>query len=319
MEKAGNDSRKVFSLVKELTQKPSVRSDVINDSSGNTLTESAEIKSRWAEYCADLYKQDSQETSSSNSRWDEDHEPPPLLSEVRQALNDINSGKSPGIDGIPSELWKESGEEGVQVMWNLCGKIWRDRQWPTDWGRALFIPLPKKGNIKECSNHRTISLICHASKVLLKIINNRLKRKLEDEIAEEQAGFRAGRGTRDHIVNIRNIIEKCRGHSIPLYLCFIDYSKAFDCISHQELWNIMKDMGFPTHVVKLINKLYDHQESAVRTSRGDTDWFEIGRGVRQGCILSPQLFNLYAEAIMREALGDFHGGVKFGGHRITCR
>ena len=317
IEKARNDSRKVFSLVKELTQKSSTRSDVINDRTGNTLTESADIKNRWAEYCTDLYQDDPQETSSSSSNREEEQEPPPLLGEVRQAMSEINDGKSPGIDQIPSELWKASGDEGVQVMWKLCVKIWRDGQWPTDWGRAVFIPLPKKGNIKECSNHRTISLICHASKILLKIINNRMKRKLENEIAEEQAGFRAGRGTRDHIVNIRNIIEKCRGHATPLYLCFIDYSKAFDCVSHKELWNIMRDMGFPTHVVELISKLYEDQESAVRTSRGDTDWFEIGRGVRQGCILSPQLFNLYAEAIMREALEDFPGGVKIGGRRIT--
>jgi len=199
----------------------------------------------------------------------------------------------------------------------LCEKIWNQVEWPKDWGKALFIPLPKKGDIQECSNHRTISLISHASKILLKVINNRMKLKLESEISEEQAGFRAGRGTRDHIVNIRNIIEKCRGHSIPLYLCFIDYSKAFDCVSHQDLWITMKEMGFPHHVIDLISKLYQDQESVVRTSRGDTDWFKIGRGVRQGCILSPQLFNIYAERIMREALAEFQGGVSFGGQRIT--
>ncbi|XP_072039010.1 uncharacterized protein [Amphiura filiformis] len=100
-----------------------------------------------------------------------------------------------------------------------------------------------------------------------------MRQRLETEIADEQAGFRAGRGTRDQIVNMRNIIEKCRGHSIPLYLCFIDYSKAFDCVNHQDLWNIMGDMGFPGHVVKLISTLYQDQESSVRTSRGDSEWF----------------------------------------------
>ena len=165
-------------------------------------------------------------------------------------MKEIRNGKSPGFDDIPAELWKAAGEDGIKVMWKLCNKIWRKVEWPTDWERAVFIPIPKKGNIKECSNHRTISLISHASKILLKIINNRLKQKLESEIAEEQAGFRAGRGTRDHIVNIRNIIEKCRGHSEPLYLCFIDYSKTFDCVCHQKLWNTKREMVFPTILLK---------------------------------------------------------------------
>ncbi len=103
-------------------------------------------------------------------------------------------------------------------MWKLCDKIWRTTEWPTDWKRAVFILIPKKGNLKECSNHRTISLISHVSKILLKIINNRMKQRLDTELAEEQAGFRAGRGTRDEIVNIRIIIEKCRAHSTQLYL-----------------------------------------------------------------------------------------------------
>ena len=160
-------------------------------------------------------------------------------------------------------------------------------------------------------------MICHASKVLLKVISRRMKVKLKEEISEEQAGFREGRGTRDQIVNIRNVIEKCSELKHPLYMCFIDYSKAFDCVSHHQLWDTMTKMGFPSHIVGLIKNLYQDQESTVRTSSGDTEWFEIGRGVRQGCILSPNLFNIYSEDIMREALEGFNGGVKFGGTKIT--
>ena len=123
--------------------------------------------------------------------------------------------------------------------------IWKKEEWPKDWCRAVFIPLPKKGNLKDCANYRTISLISHASKVLLKIIINRMKRKLDQEISSTQAGFREGRGTRDQIVNIRNVMEKCKDHKLPLYMCFIDYSKAFDCVSHNQMWEIMKKMGFP--------------------------------------------------------------------------
>ena len=170
-------------------------------------------------------------------------------------------------------------------MWRLCCIIWKKKKWPRDWCRAVFIPLPKKGNLKECANHRTISLICHASKVLLKIIIKRMKNKLEQEIYDEQARFCEGRETRDQIVNIRNVIEKCREHRLPLYMCFIDYSKAFNCVSHPQMWETMKKLGFPSHLVDLISRLYEDQESAVRTSSGDTDWFKIGRGLRQGYVI----------------------------------
>ena len=136
----------------------------------------------------------------------------------------------------------------------------------------------KKGDKKECANNRTISLIVHASKVILKIIIKRIKKRYREEISEEQAGFVEDKGTRDQIVNIRNIMEKCKNHNIPIYLCFIDYAKTFDCVSHAQLWKIMTQMGFPMHIIDLIEKLYENQETTVRTNCGDTDWFKIGRG-----------------------------------------
>jgi len=289
--------------------------DVINDENGNTLTETEEISKRWVEYSTKLYEAKDHLHTYSLERTED--EPPPLLSEVENALHQLRNGKSPGIDGIPAELWKASGREGIELLWRLCIQIWKNEEWPKDWCRAVFIPLPKKGNLKECSNYRTISLISHASKVLLKIIINRMKCKLDQEISITQAGFREGRGTRDQIVNIRNVIEKCREHQLPLYMCFIDYSKAFDCVSHNEMWETMLRMGFPKHLIDLTCKLYKDQESAVRTTNGDTEWFSIGRGLRQGCILSPSFFNVYSEEIMREALEGFEGGVKFGGRKIS--
>ena len=106
-------------------------------------------------------------------------------------------------------------------------------------------------------------------------------------------------------------------HQMPLHLCFIDYTKAFDCVSHNEMWMIMTKMGFPKHLTDLVSKLYEDQESAVRTGVGNTEWFSIGRGLRQGCILSPSPFNVYSEDIMREALYGSEGGVRFGDERIT--
>ena len=126
------------------------------------------------------------------------------------------------------------------------------------------------------------------------------------ELPDVQAGFRKGRGTRDQIANIRQIIEKARGCQKKIYFCFIDYAKAFDCVDHNKLWKILKEMGLPDHLTGLLRNLYAGQEATVRTEHGTTDWSQIGKGERQGCILSPCLFNLYAEYIMTDAWLEEH-------------
>ena len=133
-----------------------------------------------------------------------------------------------------------------------------------------------------------------------------------------QAGFRKGRGTRDQIANIRWIIEKAREFQKNIYFCFIDSAKAFDCVDHNQLWKILKEMGIPDHLTCLLRNLYAGQEATVRTGHGTTNWFQIGKGVRQGCILSPCLFNLYAEYIMRNAgLEETQAGIKIAGRNIN--
>ena len=164
-----------------------------------------------------------------------------------------------------------------------------------------FIPIPKKGNAKECSNYHTIALILHASKVMLKILQARLQHYVNHELADVQAEFRKGRGTRDQIANIHWIIEKARKFQKNIYFYFIDYTKAFDCVDHNKLWKILQEMGTPDHLTCLLRNLYAGQEATVRTGHGTTDWFQIRKGVCQGCLLSPCLFNFYAEYIMRNA------------------
>ena len=181
--------------------------------------------------------------------------------------------------------------------------------------RSVFIPIPKKGNAKECSNYCTIAFISHTSKVMLKILQARLQQYMNCELPDVQAGFRKGtRGTRDQIANIRWIIEKAREFQTNIYFCFIDYAKAFDCVDHNKLWKILREMGIPAHLTCLLRNLYAGQEATVRTEHGTIDWFQIGKGVRQGCILSPYLFNFYAEYIMRNAgLEEAQAGIKIAG------
>ena len=163
--------------------------------------------------------------------------------------------------------------------------------------RSVFIPTPKKGNTKECSNYHTIALISNASKVMLKILQARFQQYVYRELPDVKVGFRKGRGTRDQIA-ICGIIEKVREFQKNIYFCFMDYAKAFNCVDHNKLWKILKVMEIPDHLTCLFRNLYAGQEATVRTGHGTTDWFKIGERARQGCILSPCLFKLYAEYIM---------------------
>ena len=156
-------------------------------------------------------------------------------------------------------------------------------------------------NPKECSNYCTIALISHTSKVMLKILQARFQQYVNCELPDLEASFRKCRGTRDQIANIRWIIEKAREFQKNIYFCFIDYTKAFNCVDHNKLCKILQEMGIPDHLTCLLRNLYGDQEATVRTGHGTTDSFQIGKGVRQSCILSPCLFNLYAEYIMRNA------------------
>ena len=153
---------------------------------------------------------------------------------------------------------------------------------------------------------------------MLKILQARLQKYVNCELPEVQAGFRKGRGTRDQIANIRWIIKKAREFQKNIYFCFIDYAKALDCVDHNKLWKILKEMRIPDHLTCLLRNLYAGQEATVRNGHGTTDCFQIGKGVRQGCILLPCLFNLYAEYIMRNAgLEEAKAGIKIARRNIN--
>ena len=188
------------------------------------------------------------------------------------------------------------------MLHSICQQIWKTLQWQQDWKRSAFIPTPKKGNAKECSNYCTAALISHASKVMLKILQARLQQNVNHEFPDVQAGFRKGRGTTDQIVNIRWIIKKARKFQKNIYFCFIDYAEAFDCVDHNILWKTLKEMRIPNHLTWVLRNLYAGQEATVRTGHGTIDWFQIGKGVRQGCRLSPCLFN-FMQSTSWETLG----------------
>ena len=168
-------------------------------------------------------------------------EPDILEHEVKWALESITTNKASGDDGNPVELFQTLKDDDVKVLNSICQQIWKTQQWPQDWKRSAFIPIPKKGYAKECSNYHTTACISHASKIMLKILQARLQQYMNRELPDVQDGFRKGRGTRGQIAHICWITEKAREFQKNIYFCFIDYAKDFDCVDNHKLWKILRD------------------------------------------------------------------------------
>ena len=184
---------------------------LIKDRNGMDLTEEEDIKKRWQEYTEEQYKKDLHDPNNHPNNLDGviTHPEPDILEcEVKWALGRITTNKARGGDGIPVELFQILRNDAVKVLHTINQQIWKTLQWPWDWKRSVFIPVPKKGNDKECSNYHTIALISHASKVMFKILQARLQQYVSHEIPDVQTGFRKGRETTDQIANIRWIMEK---------------------------------------------------------------------------------------------------------------
>ena len=162
-----------------------------------------------------------------------------LECKVKWALRSITMNKASGGDQIPVELFQILKDNSVKVLHSICQQIWKTHQWPQHWKSSAFIPTPKKGSAKECSNYHKIALISHANKVMLKIVQARLQQCMNCELPDVQAGFRKGRRIRDQIANICWIIKKAREFQKNIHFCFIDHAKAFDCVDHNKLWKIL--------------------------------------------------------------------------------
>ena len=187
--------------------------------SGKCITEERQVLNRWTEYCAELYNHkangDSSILNCPRTHTEDDH--PILRKKVEAAVQSLKKGKSAGVDNIPAELVQAGGENVITPLTTICNKIWQTREWPTPWTQSLVITFPKKRNLQQCQNYRTISLVSHPSEVIPKIILNRLKPQAENIIAEEQAHLRAGRSTTEQIFNLRILCEKYFQHQQDLY------------------------------------------------------------------------------------------------------
>ena len=294
------DSKTVYKTIKKVTKKKSAQPGIgIKDANGEMLYNTEDICRRWKEYCAGLFSRPGL-TQQDMQKGEE--EPEVLESEIRAAIKKLKTGKAVGMDEIPAEALQAGGSTTVKAMKRIIDIIWQRGTWPEDWIMSELVLLPKVPGTQDCTKYRTISLISHASKILLEIIRQRLQYYLRPEIAEEQFGFTSGKGTTDAILAVRNVIQKVakRQDEEELWLLFVDYSKAFDSVFHDALWKTLKEFGVPQHLIWLLNKLYCNAKGVVRVQDQKTEPFRFEKGVRQGCLISPLLFNTAGEKIMRE-------------------
>ena len=227
-----------------------------------------------------------------------DLEPDILECEVKWALESITTNKATGGDRIPVELFQILKDDAVKCCTHYATKFGQLSSGHRTGKGQFSFQSQRKAMPK--NTQTPAQLQSSHMLVMLKILQARIQQYVNCERPDVQAGFRKGRGTRDQISNIHWIIEKAREFQKNIYFCFIDYAKAFDCVDHNKLWKILKETGIPDHLTCLLRNLYAGQEATVRIGHGTTDWFQIGKGVGQGCILSPYLFNLYSEYIMRK-------------------
>lgn len=240
-----------------------------------------------------------------------------LKSEVEYAIKTSKSRKATGPDNIPIEFLKALDDRNLTQLTIMLNKIYETGEIPKDWLKSVFIPLPKKNNPKSCDEYRLISLMSHTLKVLLRIIQQRIYRKCEEQLDETQFGFREGLGTREALFAITVMLQKCREYNKDVYVCFIDFQKAFDKVQHDKLIENLKSIKLDPSDIQLIKNIYYNQTAVVRVGDIETDEVEIQKGVRQGCVLSPQLFNLYSQFVFQKALYERPEGVNIGGTLIN--
>lgn len=308
-----HDSFNMHKKVKEFTYTYRKRQvGKLVDENNKLIVDKEEQIEMWEAYIKDLFTDYRHATNTLELDG-----PEILKSEVIKALEQTKDGKAAGCDEIPAEFLRLINENNLNIVLDLFNKIYDSGQIPSDWLKSTFITLPKKANSKKCSEYRLISLMSHTLKVFLRVIHSRIRTKLEQSIGNTQFGFRCGYGTREPLFAMQVLIQKCLDQQKDVYACFIDYEKAFDTVNHDKLIELLRLSGLDTKDIQIIKNLYWNQTAHIQYGDMKGRDIDIARGVRQGCVLSPLLFNLYSEQIFIEALEECDKGIKINGVPIS--
>ena len=223
--------------------------------------------------------------------------------------------KAEGSDGVVIEMVEAAGEFGIRKITDLANLIYSTGEVPENMKESEFLVIPKKSGAVECEKHRTISIMSQVAKIVLKVLDRRLKRKVEEIVDKTQFGFKKGVGTRNATFMLRTVMERAIEKQKDLYMCFIDYEKAFDTVRHELMVERLKRWGVDAADLRVLSNLYWGQKAVVRIGEERSGWMDIQRGVRQGCVLSPDLFSLYSQAVVDE-LEELEG-IRIGGINLN--
>ena len=275
----------------------------IEGKDGKLLTDTVEVKKRWMEHFSELLEGDGGEVDMvlEEREIEEGLSEEITEEEIRRAIARLKKGKAAGVCGIQGEMLKAGGDTVVRWLHIIFNIVWEKGKAPEDWQKAVIVAIHKKGSKKLCKNYRGISLLSIPGKIFAKILDARICQVTEGQVMEEQAGFRVGRGCRDQIFVMRQLAEKTTEKDGKMYAAFIDLEKAYDKVWREDMWRTLATYGVSGRLLRAVKALYENSKARVRVEDELTECFEVRQGVRQGCPLSPWLFNVFLDMVAREA------------------
>ena len=311
---ANGHMRIVFQNTHRLAGKFSKPETSVKDRNGKTIFGKEEQLNRWKEHFQSLLNRpppdNPPEILPARNDLPIDCEPP-TEEEISFALKFLKSGKAAGPDLIPPEALQADIPTTSRILQSLFEKIWNEEAFPDEWKEGHLIKLPKKGDLGNCNNYRGITLLSVPGKVFSRIILQRIKFQVDEKLRDQQAGFRKNRSCADQIATLRIILEQSMEWNSPLLVNFVDFEKAFDSVDRETLWKLMRHYGIPEKIVTLTRKMYEGSSCRVIHNGEMTVPFEVKTGVRQGCLLSPFLFILAIDWMMREVTAGRQNGIQW--------
>ena len=307
--------KEIFSIVKQLTGKANKQTAAVKNKQGKLLKSKKDRLERWKEHFHEVLNRDPPNdpvTEGDDEREELDLSvEAPSMEEIKKAVKALKNGKAPGVDQVTAEMMKADLECTSTELMGIFNIIWEQEKVPTQWTKGLICKIPKKGNLQDCGNWRGVTLLPLASKVLSKILINRIQEGVDSSLRKEQAGFRRGRGTIDQIFILRNILEQVNEWNATVYIHFVDFEKAFDSIHRDSLWIIMRQYGIPGKLIRMVQALYKDFQCCVIDDNETTDWFPVMTGVKQGCCMSGFLFLLAIDWVMRRTVEGGRTGIRW--------
>lgn len=297
-----NNTRELYRKINELAPKSISHKYPVKDKNGNILVNKIDQVHRWKEYFSETSNQQDDQLQANlqlSNRSTHISDLPPTCDEIKQTIEKLKNNKADGMDGVAAEILKADSTIMSEILCPIFEEIWLSEEIPPTWKEGIIIKLPKKGDLKECKNWRGITILNVLNKLLAQIIYERLDVYIDNNMREEQAGFRRGRGCIDQSNTLRIIVEQSLEFNTPLYIAFIDFLRAFDTIKHSAIWRALDNKGVPSKIIKLIQNLYSDANISVLHEDMLSEPFQLTTGVKQGCPLSPMLFNIVLDEIMR--------------------